>query len=378
MIIVNIFIGLLILSILVFVHELGHFLVAKFCKVAVLEFAVGFGRKLWTKRIGDTNYSLRLIPLGGYVRMFGDNPYEEGQLDLQEISQHDPVLIEKLQNDKSCWFIHKGFFSKSAIVIAGPLFNVLFAWILTFGMFMLIGATQPINEPIIGDMVKDMPAEKSGLLKKDKVLEINGKKVFTWNQLAESIAKSDSDVINLKVQRENKTVDIAINRIPEPMETKMLLNGGRDRKMIGIRQSFTENLPLTIGEAFEFSSYQIVNMIYLNLKSFKLMIEGFISPKHIGGPIAIVKEAGNSVDEGFGRIIAFMVFLSISLAVMNMLPIPVLDGGHLLFFIIELFIGKPKTIAFQKYANKFGMVVLLSLMLFALSNDLKNLFFKGS
>lgn len=378
MIIFTVLIGLLILSILVFVHELGHFLIAKLCGVAVLEFAIGFGKKIWSKRVGDTNYSLRMIPLGGYVRMFGDNPYEEGQLDIQEISNHDPKVIERMTNDKSCWFIHQGFFKKSAIVIAGPLFNVLFAWILTFGMYTLIGATQPINDPIIGELVKDLPAEKSGLKEKDFVLQVNGAKIVTWFDLAEKIAKSDSDIINLKVKRDNQILDIAINRVPEPVETKMLLGDGKERKMIGIRQSFTESLPLSIGEAFEFSSYQIVNMIYLNLKSFKLMIEGFISPKHIGGPIAIVKEAGTSANGGVEKIVAFMVFLSISLAVMNMLPIPVLDGGHLMFFVIELIIGTKLTIKVQKYANQVGFVLLIGLMLFALSNDLKNIVFKSS
>ena len=196
-----------VLGILIFVHELGHFLVAKWRKVGVIEFALGFGKKIFSFRRGDTDYTLRLIPLGGYVRMAGDDPHTVlGDPDHPNraeslISGADSTTPELDRfKDPDCWFLKKGLWSRVAIVLAGPVFNLIFAWFLAVASYAYYGRAKDVDLPVIGGVFPGYPAEKAGLKEGDKVISVNGTAIATWIELAESIKTSEGKEIKLQVE----------------------------------------------------------------------------------------------------------------------------------------------------------------------------------
>ena len=388
--ILKIILALFVLSILVFIHELGHFLFAKWNKVAVLEFAIGFGKVLWQKKIGVTKYSLRLIPLGGFVRMAGDdyNKYyfdendqknkpsdPDKKLTFEPTPEVDPS-DEDIVQDRSQWFFNKSIWRRSSIVFAGPLFNLVLAWILIFGVYITFGANEPIDKPIIGELIPDYPAEKAGLVKGDFIKSIDEKEIKTWSDLIETLTKTEGKAVQLEVLRTNQdnTID-RLNLIVQPKaesEELKLIEGKKDlptRYLLGI-QAPVQKVKIGIGEAMLSSTYNVYYTSLITIKSIWYLIGGQISAKHIGGPITIMKEVANSADKGIERLIAFMVFISISLGILNLLPIPVLDGGHLLLFALEALNRGRLNRKFLEYANQLGMFLLLCLMVFAIGNDL--------
>ena len=381
----SIILSVLVLGILIFVHELGHFLVAKWCRVGVVEFAIGFGRKIFTKKVGETSYSIGIVPLGGYVRMVGDDPRAlnperavddnspsaEAKLTGQEVEVPAELLA-----DKSKWFLNKGILPRMAIVFAGPLFNYLFAFLLIFTSVVIYGKSVPVEQARIGDILPDYPAEKAGLKAKDLVKSVDGKPINAWADLARLITESDGRELTLAVERAGteagsiQNLEIKLKATQDSPEMA-LLDGSTGKRSIkiGILQSF-DNAPATLAEGITiatFKTWSVTVMTWLGLKG---MVMGVISPRNIGGPIFIMGEAAKKAEEGFQAILSFMVFLSISLAVLNLLPIPVLDGGHLLFFLLEAFKGKPISLRTQEYATRIGMALLLLLMVFAIGNDL--------
>lgn len=386
-----ILVSVLVLGILVFVHELGHFLVAKFYGVGVLEFSIGFGKKIFSKRFGDTFYSIGLVPLGGYVRMVGDNPRDlefnveqsstaEGEAEPIELHPIDK-LADELLEDRSKWFLNKPVFPKAMVVLAGPVFNLLFAFLLSTFSFWAFGTYTTVDQPVIGDVIPGYPAEAAGIKPKDKVLAINGKKIETWIELASTVSASKGAPIQLSIERTpeeaGKPVEhLAISVAGKVGNDEMALVQGeqaREQYKIGILQN-TERIPATFSEAVSGSAIHIWFISRLTVKSLLGMIQGAISPSNIAGPIFIFKEAAASAKRGIEHLFDFMIFLSVSLAVLNLLPIPVLDGGHLMFFLLEGLKGKPVSLRAQEMATQMGMFLLLLLMVFAVGNDIRRLF----
>lgn len=371
-----IFVAVLVLGVLIFVHELGHFLVAKSCGVGVLDFAIGFGKKIWTKRIGETKYAIGIVPLGGYVRMVGDEP---SQLETwgEDQEKLDPVE-KKLMQDEKRWFLKKPLLARAAIVIAGPAFNLGFALLLAIFSFYVYGKSVVVDKPVIGGLVPDFPAEKSGLRVYDFVKSVDGREMLNWSDLAETIGASRGKSLSLLVVREEegqkKELEIKIAGQTDSAEMKLLegSESGVDRYKIGIMPDFSRE-PIAFTEALQLGSAQLWFVTQLTAKGLWGMLSGVISPKHIAGPIFIFKEAAQTAKRGFEHLLDFVVFLSVSLAVLNLLPIPVLDGGHLLFFIIEGLKGSPLSIKAQAVANQVGMFILLMLMVFAVGNDILRL-----
>ena len=218
--------GIITLGVLVFVHELGHFLLAKWNNVGVLEFAVGFGKKIWKKRVGETTYAIGIIPLGGYVRMVGDDPRMldpegekgtnpsdliEGRDAKEEISEEEKALLA----DKSRWFLTKGYWARVSIVLAGPMFNILFAVLLSFCVLVLYGRPDldKSSRPIIGEVVPGYPAEKAGLRSGDYVRSIDGKPVQTWIELATTVADSAGKELVLSVERKGEDGAISVSEV---------------------------------------------------------------------------------------------------------------------------------------------------------------------
>lgn len=383
-----ILVSILVLGILVFVHELGHFFFAKMFGVAIIEFAVGFGKKIVRKRVGETIYSIGLIPLGGYVRMAGDEPWEvERQANtapgeqppapLTAEEQEEAVLKRLLLSDPSRWFVNKSLFAKALIVIAGPLFNVLFAWILAVTVIWAYGRGQLVETPVIGTIVPELPAQKAGFRAKDIVLNIDGKPIAVWRDLSDIVLASGGKPMKFHIERFENGVrvekDIEVTATSDTDEIAVLTGAPADKAYrIGVGQD-SVRIEATLLEAIDTGSRNIVRLSQVVIRGLVGMVSGVISTKNIAGPIYIFREAAHSAERGREDLLQFMTFLSLCLAIMNLLPIPVLDGGHLLFFLLEALKGGPLSPRIQEVATQLGMLLLLALMGFAVVNDIVRL-----
>ncbi len=382
---VKILLGLFVLGVLIFVHELGHFLLAKFFRVGVLEFAIGFGKVIWQKRIGETKYSLRLIPLGGYVRMVGDDPRnytksgEPGPgFEIQAVGDLSPEQ-QAMVDDRTRWLLERSFWPKFLIVFAGPAFNIIFAWLLAVGVYGLYGRDEPIEAPVTIELLhEDFPAEQAGMQDGDIVSAVNGQPVADWKEFLKAVEANAESAIALDVIRKKADAEesLKFNLVPQEQSQEMaLLTGSKDKKrmLIGVRPAMrVVDVPLS--KALSYGTIHVVNMASLSVRSLYWLVSGQVSAKNISGPIAIVDAASKSADRGLQGLVLFMIFLSVSLAVLNLLPIPVLDGGHILFFIVETVIGGPVSLKTQERATAVGMIFILALTVFAISNDILKFF----
>lgn len=392
-----ILLGILILGILVFVHELGHFLAAKFCGVQVLEFSIGFGKKIFSMKRGTTRYSIGVFPLGGYVRMLGDDPrfidekYENRTLkeiyNSDEIKDETPAFLMQdieerpdaeleLLNDRKSWFLYKSYWKKFLIVFAGPLFNILFAWFLAILVIFSYGLPDPINLPIIGDITKDSPAKIAGLKKGDEVLNIDNLTFKTWDELANYIQNSNGKSLKFNIKSENDELKKLVI-IPEKIDPEMAAVYGypEDIYRIGIEPQY-ELSSVPILNSIHYGFNYVTNISLLTFNSIYAMVSGKISAKHIGGPISIVGYAADSAKMGFEFILKFIIMLSVSLGLFNLFPIPVLDGGHLLIFTIEAVIRRRLGKKAYDTINQIGMTLIISLFLFSTGNDILKIVYK--
>jgi len=343
---------IVLLGVLIFIHEFGHFLTAKLGGVGVLKFSLGFGPAVVGKKIGETEYMLSLVPLGGYVKLLGEA--EEEELTDEERKRS---------------FTAQPVWKRMAIVVAGPIFNILLA-ILIFTFVYSWGI--PVLKPKIGEILPESAAFQAGLQKTDLVTAINGKEINRWNEMAELINESKGNILQLKVKRAEQILDIKVK--PTLLKGKNIFGEEVGSYKIGITpagETTTERHPPlgALGEAFK----QTWVVTKLTLLSIVKILEGVISPRTLGGPIMIAQLAGAQVKEGMIPFILFMALLSINLAVLNLLPIPVLDGGHLLFYLIEIIRGKEVNLKWRERAQQVGFVLLILLMVFVVLVDLERL-----
>lgn len=382
----TIVLSVLALAVLIFVHELGHFLLAKYNNIAVLAFSIGFGPKLWKRRIGETTYSIGIIPLGGYVRMAGDDPLEVEALqsgksqptDKQTVSgvleAIDPI-DEAILRDKSRWFLNKGFWPKFWVVFAGPLFNIIFAVLAAFVVVTVYGAGEPIDKPIIGAMIPNFPAEKAGLKLKDFVKSIDGQEMTNWEQLAKYVRQSGGKEMLFKVERTDSdgVVSELDIKVVASSEGSFLASEDDIKKgdvyRIGIEPGMIKK-KVSLGTAAKISVLSTWFVTKDTWRGLSGLVTGKVSAKNLAGPIFIFSEAGKSAERGLDSLLGFMIVLSVSLAILNLLPIPVLDGGHLLFFMIEAIKGSPLSLKFREVSNQLGALIILALVVFSLGNDI--------
>jgi len=341
--------AIIVLGILIFVHELGHFIFAKLFGVGVEKFSLGFGPKLIGKKVGETEYLLSAFPLGGYVKMVGEGT--DGELTDEE----------KIRS-----FAEKSPLRRIGIVVAGPGFNLIFAWLLFIVVFM-IGV--PAATTKVGEVVKDKPAAKAGLAAGDMVTAVNGKKVARWDEMAAEIAAAKGPSLDIEIKRgtETKTFRIA----PETRTGKNLLGETVTSPVIGVvaaGETVIDRFPP--GEAFSRGSAQTLNVIELTVLSLVKIVERAIPLDTIGGPIMIAKMAGQQAEAGGVSFIAFMALLSVNLGVLNLLPIPILDGGHLVFYLWELVFRRPVSMRAREIAQQVGLALLIGLMVLAFYNDI--------
>lgn len=336
------------LGLLIVFHEFGHFLVAKLSGVGVLTFSVGFGPKLWVKKKGETEYALSAFPLGGYVKMIGEDPDEEVQ----------PGDVERS-------FTHKSLAKRIAIVVAGPGFNLLLAVFLLIGVFTFYGV--PVLSTQVSAVEKNSPAERAGIVKGDRIVAIDGVPVKQWEDLSERIKGSGGKALDVRVARDHETVDLRVQ--PMKKEGRTIFGEPREDWIIGIGSQVTleKGNP---GLALVRAVYQTYEYAKLTLMAFYKMILGDVSPRNIGGPILIAQMAGQQAQQGLGSFLAFLAVLSINLGVLNLLPVPVLDGGHLLFFLIEAVTRKPVSVRYREMAQQVGICLLALLMVYAFYNDI--------
>ncbi len=444
---------IVVLGILIFVHETGHFLVARLFGVGVEKFSLGFGPRIFGRTVGRTDYRVSAIPLGGYVKMVGDDPDSE-------ISPEDiPVS-----------FTHKNVYKRMLIVAAGPFFNLLLAFFIFFSFFSIVGIEDirsvvksvakespageagvkledrivaingadiqswydikkavtdsggaallitierdreffdvraapeiktgrdilgdemeyydlgisglPVIEAIVGEVSKGLPAEKAGLRKGDRIIGINDIPVHNWEEMRKEIAASGGNRLKLKIQRDGAVFQIEI--LPELIVSKDRTGNKVERYLIGISTGGL-NIPAELRitkrfspvTAFAESLKQTWFVIDITFRGIIKMIDGSISRDNLGGPIMIAQMAGQQARAGIGKLIQFIAFISINLAILNFLPIPILDGGHLMFFSIEAVRGRPVSLRVREVAQQAGMFILLMLMVFVFYNDIARIF----
>lgn len=412
---------IIVFGVLVFFHEFGHFLFAKRAGIMVREFAIGMGPKIFGMTKGETLYTVRLLPLGGYVKMAGDdldtielqpgyrigiilNDNNEAQkIYLNQKVQHPNVLfleVEKAELEKELWiegydeeerlqrinvarnailvengnetiiapydrqFNSKSVGKRAMTIFAGPLFNFILAFIL----FILVGVLQgvPTYEPVIYDVVKGSPAEQAGMKAGDLVTEINGQKIEKWQELSSTVQNNPDKPLKVILERDGESIELQ-------MTPKSVTENGMTFGQIGVRyQSPVEKNPF---KAVVFGVQQTWEYSVLILDAVGKLITGQFSIDALSGPVGIYQATGEVAQSGIYSLIFWTAALSINLGIMNLLPLPALDGGRLIFFGIEALRGKPIDRQKEGLVHLIGIVLLMILMVVVTWNDIQRFFF---
>ncbi len=334
-----------VFGLLVLFHEFGHFITAKFTGMRVDEFAIGFGPKLFSKKYGETKYSLRALPLGGFNDIAGmdatDNPAGERG------------------------FCEKPVLSRMIVILAGSFMNFVLPIILFFGIYATVGVGKPSVEPVIGGVIDDFPAARAGLQVGDKILTVDGEKVATWEDFLNKVKTLETErAVTLTYERNSQVTEILLT--PQFDEKSK-------RILIGVQNSIIYE-PQSIGVAFISAVTHTKDiMIYM----INALADIFKAPSNaeLAGPIGIAKMAGQAAETGLISLLNFAALLSLNLGIINLLPVPALDGGHFVNLVIEAVRGKPMSQKALMYTQRAGMALLLLLTLYATTSDLARVFF---
>ncbi|SDP27457.1 RIP metalloprotease RseP [Desulforhopalus singaporensis] len=354
----TLFAFIIVLGLLIFVHEFGHFIFAKLFGVRVLKFSLGFGPSLVGRKIGETEYVISAFPLGGFVKMYGENP------DEQDIPQ----------TDREASFAYKPVWKRFFIVLGGPLFNLLFPVVLFFFIFLFVGVPTPVDTTRIGKVTEDSPAYQSGLQAGDVIVQIDGNTTSSWLDVLESVKNSGGKELSVAVMRGGKQATIKVTPAIDSVKN-VFGEEIEQRYMVGIMKAdelVYERSGLV--ESFTNSCLQTWIYISLTVKGFIKIVQQVVPASELGGPILIAQIAGEQMRAGWLNLIYFMGLLSVNLGILNLLPIPVLDGGHLVFLTIEGIRRKPLNERAQIFAQQIGIGLLATLMLFVFYNDIVRLF----
>jgi len=358
---------IILILVVVFIHEYGHYYFAKKYGVGVTDFSIGFGREIigWNDRYG-TRWKICWIPLGGYVKFFGDR---------NVFSQADQEKILKQYNkkDQEKLFVLKPLYQRVLIVFGGPLANFLLAIAIFFSIYTFIG--KDFTPAVVNEVQKDSPAMIGGLKQNDIILEIDGNKVSSIMDVSKYITTSIGVFIDFKVERLNQEYLLKIK--PNIVLSDDNLGNKINKRMIGIKLGAYNNeinhVKLGPTQALIHSVKEVYFVSISSLKYIVSMIRGTGDTSQLGGPIRIAKITGQVAEIGILPFISIMAYISISLGLINLFPIPMLDGGHLMFYAFEMILGRPLSQKTQEGFFRIGMFLLLSLMFFTTFNDLKDL-----
>lgn len=342
----------IVLGIMIFFHELGHFLVAKLFNVRVLKFALGFGPKIAARVVGETEYSVRYIPLGGFVKMLGE-----------EINDEESEEILPYDEDRA--FNRQHPLKRIAIVAAGPVFNLILAVILFWGLFWVKGDI--VTPAKIHEVVGNSPAQAAGLEPGDLIIRAKGTEIKDLSDFHEVIDKNIGVSISLTVLRGEKEINTeiipegtpSVNDFGEPVRTGKI---GISVERVRVSLNIFEAAGVALDE-----TWQVIRLTCLVVVK---LFQGSVSLETVGGPIMIGQLTGEIVQENVIRIIPFMAMISINLAILNLFPIPILDGGVILFLLFELALRRPVSLEKQEFAQKIGLSLLLLLMMVVFYNDI--------
>ncbi len=340
-----------VLGILIFIHELGHFLVAKKAGIRVEKFSLGFPPNVFSRKVGDTTYCIGIIPLGGYVKMAGDNPLEENAGAAEE-------------------FLSKPVAHRAAVIFAGPFMNYLLAMAILFCLYFFAGGTvlTDPNRVIVGSIKAEAPAELAGLKPDDQIIAVNGEPMTSMDSLRLRINAMPAQEIEVVWVHRRDTITKLITTLAEPVRNA---EGGLDTVgIIGFTEKILGRRQYGFGEA-AVQSFMATHMLVAETFRFlKMFVTGEVSMKAVGGPIFIATQSGEQARRGAYALFMFMALLSVNLAVLNVLPIPILDGGHLVFLALEKLRGSPLSIKARTWAQQIGLVVILGLILLVTYNDI--------
>ena len=364
----NYFIPFLILiMIVVFIHEYGHYYFAKRYGVGITDFSIGFGREIfgWNDKSG-TRWKVCWIPLGGYVKFFGDrNVFSQ--------TEQQEIINKYSEEDRQKLFILKPLYQRSLIVAAGPLANYVLAILIFTMIYMFVG--KDLTPALINEVQKDSPAFVAGMKKNDKIIYIDNKKVESILEVSTFINISTTETIEFVVLRNDQTISLLVK--PDLVDGKDTLGNSVKKRMIGIKLSPLNNKyekqPLGPSKAIYYSVKEVWFVTVTSLNYLGKMITGSADSSQLGGPIRIAKITGQVAEYGIIPFLSIMAYISISLGLINLFPIPMLDGGHLMFYLIEKILGRPLSQKTQEGFFRIGLFLLFSLMFFVTFNDLKDL-----
>ena len=339
-----------VLGVLIFIHELGHFLVAKKVGIKVERFSLGFPPNIFTKLWRGTTYCIGLVPLGGYVKMAGEQPTEEATGAADE-------------------FMSKSVGQRAAVIFAGPFMNYVLAILLMISVSYFSGL--PIfdeTKVLVGEVVPDSPAEKAGLATDDVIIAINGVSVVKFDSLAMRINAIVEKPLDLTWVRGQDTI---MSSIITKAFTVPNIDGGLDTTgRIGFRQKIIGYTEFGLWESIKYGTVKAHVLVAMTVQFMSKLVSGRFSPKAMGGPLFIAQESGRQAREGASSLFVFMALLSVNLAIINVMPIPVLDGGQLVFLAIEKIKGSPLSMKARIIAQQVGIVFVLGLIVMVTYNDI--------
>lgn len=338
---------------LIFFHELGHFSVARIFRMGVKAFSLGFGPKLFGFTYGKTDYKLSLIPLGGYVALAGETGEEEDVEDFND---------EELFSNRPAW-------QRMLVVAAGPFFNFLLAFLIYW--FIGLAQGQGVILPTVGGVMQDSPAAAAGFQLDDHVLSIDGKPIESWGDMVMTIREKGEKDLEFVIERDNEQLTLHVT--PKVNTVKNLFGEEVTAPLVGITQGNKVEYHPVEGIGAWVALQHTWAMSKVVVKGFVSIIERLIPVESIGGPIMLAQMVSSSAQSGIFDLLSMVAIISINLAIINLLPIPVLDGGHILFFAIETVTRRPLNEKWKAISMRIGIMLLLMLMALAIFNDFRRL-----
>ncbi len=340
-----ILVALLVLGVLIFVHELGHFIVAKLSGMPVDEFSLGFGPAIVSRQWGETRYSLRILPLGGYNKIAG----------------------MESNDDRPNGFTHKPLAARIGVILAGSLSNLVFAVLIFVILFSVMGTPTASNANLIGDIMPKSPAEHAGLQPGDRIAMIDGRQTSTWDDVASDIHSQGARPVTLLIERQGQDFSLVITPEYDPSSKSSLI--GIVPTTVWLKQGIIPGMQSGLQESYDWSAQIVQSLVQL--------FTGKVQMQDISGPVGIVKTLGDTAREGLRYLLILTGILGINLAIINLLPIPALDGSRLVFLLLEGVRGKPINPEKENIIHLVGFAVIMCLVLMITYNDIIRLFSGG-